>query len=32
VGDGLAWAHVPSVALAQGCLGAAVSLIRREKD
>jgi len=31
VGDGLAWAHVPSVAIALGCLGAAVSLIRRER-
>jgi len=32
VGDGLALAHVPSVAMALGCLGVAVSLIRREKD
>ena len=32
VGDGLAWAHVPSVAIALGGLGVAVSLIRREKD
>ena len=31
VGDGLALAHVPSVAMALGCLGAAVSLIRRER-
>jgi RecB family endonuclease NucS len=32
VGDGLAWAHVPSVTIALGCLIVAVSLIRREKD
>ena len=32
VGDGLALAHVPSVVMALGCLGVAVSLIRREKD
>ena len=31
VGAGLAWAHVPSVAIALGCLGVAVSLIRRER-
>ncbi len=32
VGDGLALAHVPSVVMALGCLGVAVSLIRHEKD
>ena len=31
VGAGLAWAHVPSVAIALGCLGVAISLIRRER-
>ena len=32
VGDGLAWAHVPSVTIALGCLIVAVSLIRRENN
>jgi hypothetical protein len=31
VGDGLAWAHVPSVAIALGGLIVARSLIRRER-
>ena len=31
VGAGLAWAHVPSVAIALGCLGVAISLVRRSR-
>ena len=32
VGAGLAWAHVPSVVIAMGCLGVAIFLVRRERS